>query len=210
MRWGKVSKGGRVVDDFINVRDFAPTFMEAAGLTPAGTMTGNSLMAILRSEKSGTVEAARNVMYVGKERHDLGRPNDWGYPVRAIRTEKFLYIRNYEADRWPAGNPETGYRNCDGSPTKSLLLGGFDKYYQMSFGKRPAEGLYLIQSDPDCVNNLAYEVEYAKTKRELRERMEEFLRGEGDPRALGHAEVFDTIDYTGGRRHAFGTWEKNH
>ena len=28
------------------------------------------------------------------------------YPARAVRTEQFLYIRNYRPDRWPAGDPE--------------------------------------------------------------------------------------------------------
>ncbi len=208
VRWGGI-KGGRVIDDFVNVRDFAPTFLELAGLDPAGTMTGTSFLGILKSGQSGRVDPSRNVMVIGKERHDLGRPYDWGYPVRAIRTEEFLYIRNYEHARWPAGNPETGYRNCDGSPTKSVLVNGFDEYYRMSFGMRPAEELYLVKEDPDNVNNLAADPSYLRKKRELRERMEEMLRGEGDPRALGHAEVFETIDYTGGRKHAFDTWLLN-
>ena len=209
IRWGNGFKGGRVIDDFINVRDFAPTFLELAGLERAPTMTGTSFLDILRSGKSGVVDPSRNVMLIGKERHDLGRPHDWGYPVRAIRTEKFLYVRNYEPDRWPAGNPETGYRNCDNSPTKSFLLSKFDKYYRMSFGKRPAEELYLVGEDPDNLHNLAYDQRYAQTKRELRERMEEMLRGEGDPRMLGRAEVFETIDYTGSRKHAYDTWLRN-
>jgi arylsulfatase A-like enzyme len=208
IRWGGM-KGGRVIDDFINVRDFAPTFLELAGLDPAGMMTGTSFLDILKSGKSGRIDPARNLMLTGKERHDLGRPHDWGYPVRAIRTEEFLYIRNYEHTRWPAGNPETGYRNCDASPTKSVLVGGFDRFYRMSFGMRPAEELYLVREDPDNVNNLAADPKYARTKRELRERMEEMLRGEGDPRVLGHADVFETIDYTGQRRHAFDTWLQN-
>ena len=35
MRWGKGIKPGRVVEDFINVRDFAPTYLELAGLPRA-------------------------------------------------------------------------------------------------------------------------------------------------------------------------------
>src|SRR4029453_7041371 len=85
MRWGKGIKPGRVVEDFINVRDFAPTYMELAGLAPHPQMTGKSLANILRSEHSGFIEN-RDVMLAGKERHDLGRFNDAGYPVRSIRT----------------------------------------------------------------------------------------------------------------------------
>ncbi len=57
-------------------------------------MTGKSIASLLRSEQSGWIED-RNVMLVGKERHDLGRPNDLGYPVRAIRTRDFLYVHNF-------------------------------------------------------------------------------------------------------------------
>jgi hypothetical protein len=149
-------------------------------------------------------------MLIGKERHDLGRPHDWGYPVRAIRTKEFLYVRNYEPDRWPAGDPETGYRNVDDSPTKTLLISGFDKYYNMSFGKRPAEELYRIATDPDCVHNLAPDLQYATDKRKLREKMEELLRSEGDPRMLGRADFFDTIQYTGPRKHSYDNWLRNH
>lgn len=209
IRWGAVSPGGRVVDDFINFRDLAPTFLEAAGLTPPPSMTGRSFLDILKSAKSGWIDPSRNLMLVGKERHDLGRPNDWGYPVRAIRTPEWLYVRNYEPDRWPVGNPETGYRNCDDGPTKFFILRRFDRYYKLCFGKRPAEELYRVDQDPDCVNNLAYDPKFVDIKRQLRERMEQLLRQEGDPRMLGNAAFFDTIEYMGSRDHAYDTWLKN-
>ena len=199
---------GRTVDDFINTRDFAPTFLELAGVPVAGSMTGKSFVDVLRSGKSGTVDEARNTMLIAKERHDLGRPNDAGYPVRAIRDKKYLYVRNYEPGRWPAGDPETGYRNVDDGPTKTDMISRFDKYYQMSFGKRPAEELYLVETDSECMENLAGNVEYAAVKRQLRERMEELLRGEGDPRMLGHADFFDTILYTGPKTHSYENWLK--
>lgn len=209
MRWGAQMKGGRVIDDFINVRDYAPTFLAAAGLQPASTMTGRSFLDVLKSGKAGTVDETRSVMLVGKERHDVGRPNDWGYPVRAIRTKDFFYVHNYEPDRWPAGNPETGYTNVDDSPTKTNVISSFDQYYKLSFGKRPMEELYDIKKDPECVKNLAKEPQYAVQKRQLRERLEEMLRSEGDPRVLGNASFFDTIEYTGPKKHTYDNWLKN-
>ena len=209
MCWGKNFPAGRVVDDFINTRDYAPTFLEAAGVAAPGTITGTSFLNVLRSEKAGTVDANRNLMLTGKERHDIGRPNDAGYPVRAIRTPEFLYVRNYEPDRWPAGNPETGYTNVDDSPTKTFILSRFDEYYEMSFGKRPMEELYLVQQDPANIKNLAADPKYAEIKRKLRERMEELLRAEGDPRMLGHSDFFDTIEYQGPKVHSYSEWLKN-
>lgn len=207
--WGKHIAGGRIIDDFINTRDFAPTFLEAAHAAQPGTVTGSSFLQLLTSGKSGVVDPSRNVMLVGKERHDIGRPNDAGYPVRAIRTPDYLYIRNYEPDRWPAGNPETGYRNVDDGPTKEFILSRFDEYYEMSFGKRPREALYAVKTDPDNVKDLARDPKYAEIKRKLREKMEELLRSEGDPRMLGHADFFDTIEYTGPKVHSWSEWMKH-
>ncbi|MCP3693097.1 MAG: sulfatase, partial [Planctomycetaceae bacterium] len=58
---GKLKKVGRVVDDYVSFADFAPTFLEVAGLATlrAGLQptTGQSLMDILGSEKSGQVNS---------------------------------------------------------------------------------------------------------------------------------------------------------
>jgi arylsulfatase A-like enzyme len=209
VRWGGHIAGGRVISDFVNFRDFAPTFMQVAGLQPGSTMTGKSFLDVLQSGKSGTVDATRTVMLVGKERHDLGRPHDEGYPVRAIRTLQYLYVRNYEPDRWPAGNPETGYRNVDDGPAKESVTSVYDDYFQLSFGKRPAEELYMIEKDPDCMTNLANDPKFASLKNELRERMEKMLKEEGDPRMLGNAAFFDTIKYTGPDGHSYDNFLKH-
>ena len=69
----------------------------------------------------------------------MGTEGDVAYPVRCIRTEQYLYVRNFKPDLWPAGNPETGYPNVDGSPTKTLILEqhkqGNDHYFNLSLAK---------------------------------------------------------------------------
>jgi len=207
MRWGGGIKPGRVVEDFVNVRDLAPTYMELAGLKPHDQMTGRSLAAILRSEKSGWIEN-RDVMLVGKERHDIGRWNDLGYPVRAIRTKDYLYVHNFHPERWPAGNPETDFGNCDPGPTKEVIkaLGGH--FYELAFGKRLPDELYRLSDDPECVRNLANDLAFADVLADLRYRMMQKLKEEGDPRALGQMEVFDTYKYTAGRTKGYETWLK--
>ena len=47
-------------------------------------ITGKSLSDIFYSDKEGNISSERNYALVGKERHDVGRPNDEGYPVRGI------------------------------------------------------------------------------------------------------------------------------
>lgn len=206
--WKGVIKPGRVIDDFVSFPDVAPTIMEVAGLKPHAQMTGNSFIELLKSEESGRVDAKRDHVLLGKERHDTGRANEDGtdlsYPVRAIRNDKFLYAHNIKPERWPVGNPEYNFRNCDGSPTKSYLtdLKTDDKeykFFEMSFGMRPEEELYDIQDDPDCMNNLAELAEYAELKTKLRKQMEAELAAQGDPRTLGNGDIFDKYQYDGKR-----------
>ena len=156
IRWGRRIKPGRLVDRLhqrARLRPDVPGIGRREG--SCRSITGRSFLDVLASEKSGQVDPTRNRMVIGKERHDLGRPNDQGYPVRAIRTPEYLYVRNYEPDRWPVGNPETSYPNCDNGPTKTLITFQFDDYYRLCFGKRPAEELYRVKDDADCVKNLA-------------------------------------------------------
>ena len=207
MRWGKGIKPGRVVEDFVNVRDFAPTWMELADLKPHAQMTGKSLAAILRSEKSGWIEN-RDTMLAGKERHDIGRPGDLGYPVRCLRTKDFLYVHNFHPERWPVGNPETDFGNCDPGPSKEVVktLGGH--FYELCFGKRTPDELYDIKRDPECVNNLANDLAFSQTLDEMRYTMMRMLKEDGDPRALGKGDDFDLLKYVGGRAKAYETWLK--
>jgi arylsulfatase A-like enzyme len=207
IRWGKKIKAGREVEDFVNVRDFAPTLLEAAGVKAPESMSGRSFLDVLRAEESGRVDPSRNRMLVGKERHDIGRPHDACYPVRGLRTPEYLYIRNFEPSRWPVGNPETGYRNCDDGPTKELILAHFNDYYRLCFGKRPSEELYRIDKDGECLTNLADDPKYADVKNRLYQEMAEMLRKDEDPRILGRGEVFETYKYLGNRDHSYEAWK---
>jgi len=200
VRWGDKIIPGRVVTDFISFPDVAPTIMEAAGLKPHQQMTGQSFLNLLLSEKSGRIDNKRSYALLGKERHDMGRIDGdqiaVGYPVRAIRTDKYLYSHNYKPYRWPAGDPEYGYNNVDDSPTKSYLTSLKEEdadynYYLLAFGKRPAEELYDMENDPDCLNNLASNPKYAPIIKELKDQMEKELRKQKDPRVLGEGDIFD-------------------
>ena len=73
VRWPGKVKPGRTVDDFVSFTDLAPTFLEIGGLEPASEMTGRSLMGVLRSDRSGQVDAARDFVLTGKERHVPGQ-----------------------------------------------------------------------------------------------------------------------------------------
>ncbi|MGE0760643.1 MAG: sulfatase [Pirellulaceae bacterium] len=155
---------GRVVDDYVSFIDVAPTLVQVGGLDWSATgmapAAGKSWTDLFSAPASGRTSGARDHVLVGMERHDIGRPGDVGYPIRGIVQDDMLYLRNYEPTRWPACNPETGYLNCDGGATKSLILElrrqrADDPHWALCFGKRPSEELYDLKRDPDCVQNLA-------------------------------------------------------
>ena len=74
VRWGKKIPPHRVVDDFVCLPDLCPTILEAVGETPAAVMTARSLLGVLTSSKSGTVDPTRDAVVVGRERHVAGAP----------------------------------------------------------------------------------------------------------------------------------------
>lgn len=199
---------GREIDDFVSFADFAPTFIELAGLeweeTGMHATVGRSLSDIFNSDVDGQVNSERDHVLLGKERHDVGRPYDWGYPVRGIIKDNMLYLRNFKPERWPAGNPETGYLNTDGSPTKTYILDhrttlGMYHFWGWNFGKRPIEELYNIADDPDCLHNLADDPSYANLKEGLKKDLFRKLKQQEDPRMFGRGYLFDAYRYANER-----------
>ena len=200
VRWGDKVEADRVVTDFITFPDLAPTLMEIVGLKPIKQMTGKSFLSQLLATRSGRIDKQRDHTLLGKERHDIGRTDgdlvSVAYPARAIRNDRWLYVRNFKPNRWPGGDPQYGLLNCDGSPTKSYLTGlsagdNDYRYYQLAFGKREAEELFDMRNDSDCVNNLAVNPEFATTKNRLWKQLERELKAQGDPRVLRQGDIFD-------------------
>lgn len=194
--WPGQFPGLRRVDDLVSFTDFAPTFLEVAGVAAPPEITGRSLVNVLRESNSGTVDASRASALSGRERHSHARRDNLGYPARSIRTRQHLYIHNFAPDRYPAGDPE-GYFDIDASPTKSWMLENRDKpevkpLFDAAFGKYPAEQLYDVIADPACLHNLAGVSEHAELQTSLAKELESALRAQGDPRVLGDGDVFES------------------
>lgn len=181
IRWGKP---GQVLDEFVSHIDLAPTILEAAGLTPPPEMRGRSLLKLL----DGHREPARDQLYVGFERHTICRPDFLGYPMRAIRAERYLYIRNFEPTRWPSGGDflssnKTTHGDIDAAPSKDAVLAS--PLRGLTAGLRPPEELYDVVADPDQLKNLIADPSYQNIVEKLRGRLSAYLRTTGDPRAAG-------------------------
>ena len=213
IRWpAGIESPGRVSKSFVSLSDICPTLLEAAGLQSHPMMTARSLMDVFRSAEVTTQDPARQRAFFAMERHDGCRRGGKGYPCRGLRTADFLFIKNYEAQRWPAGDPDASvcaraipYGEVDSSPTKQLLMDNADDpdiapFHDLAFGKRPSEELYDLAADPGQLKNIAGEQEYADELARLRNELEQYLIATADPRATGGDAPWDYYPYYGLRR----------
>ena len=189
VRWGKLVKAGRAVSDFVSLCDLAPTFLEAAGIHSPKEMTGRSLFPHLKSERSGQIDATWDHVLTGMSRHCFP------YPRQALRTDRYLYVRNKNPEKWMTGrrqgSPQTfdfsrrhwpkGAEafcfNVDPSPAKQYMLTHPNDplvraCWAQAFGPYPREELYDLKNDPGQLHNLVQEPNRAKALRDMRIRLD--------------------------------------
>ncbi|PCJ60537.1 MAG: sulfatase [Planctomycetota bacterium] len=221
-RLPNVVKENHIIDDMVNIMDVAPTFLEIAGVEKPSTMPANSLLPIMKSSKNGQVDPERTFVITGRERHvHVAREWNLPYPQRAIRTNKYLYIRNFKPDRWPVGDPKgmdnyeakpptfeelehetySAYPDMDASPTKAWMIHNrnnkeLKESYELGFGKRPGEELYDLKKDPNYLNNLSKDNEYKSIKESLSKQLMDELENQGDPRLVEENCRFELSPYT--------------
>lgn len=220
IRWPDgIKNQGRVVDDFVSLPDLAPTFLQAAGIDPPESMVARSLTPVFNSEQSGQVDPARDAVFTGRERHvALARTDNKPYPQRALRTDQYLYIINFEPQRWPMGtgpgfgaaeaempayellreNTFAAFGDLDASPTKAWVVthrAESPEYFDYAVGRRPRHELYDIGKDPHCMNNLAKEPELDAVRKRLHQRLISELKRTGDPRVSDDV-VFERSPFT--------------
>ena len=213
--------GGRVVDDFVNLMDLAPTFLEAGGVTPPTVMTGRSLWPTLKSSEQGLVDPMRTWVITGRERHvATARDGHLPYPQRALRTADYLYIHNFHPERWPQGNPynldqtpgpsvedltENTYATFhdeDAGPAKAWLVTHrndpqWKPYFDRAYGQRPQEELYVLKTDPDQLTNVANRADMAAIKQQLHDQLMAELQRTNDPRMIDDGKFFETPPMAG-------------
>lgn len=206
IRWPNgIANAGRDVAAFVNLSDLAPTFLEAAELTPPALMTARSLLGFFGRAGS----ASRDAAYIAMERHDGCRKGGLGYPCRAIRTKDYLYIHNFEPTRWPSGSPDASvcarsipYGEIDSSPTKTFMMEHRHQHEvarlaELAFGMRPREELYDLRNDPDQMRNVAGSESMLDIQRSLRQRLFDHLKQTKDPRVTDGAADWDYYPYYG-------------
>ena len=205
--WPRRTAQGKSFDQLVSLTDLAPTIYAAAGVQPPYRMEGVSLLPLL-SRGKGSAFKARQYILAGRERHSSARWHNLGYPARAIRTQDFLYIRNFRPERWPAGDPreirkdgspgpnDMAYFDIDRSSSENEVLArrdepGMRPFFELAVAKRLPRELYDLRKDPDQLRNVAYTPEYARIAEELDRKLMDNLKRTGDPRVGPNPEQWE-------------------
>jgi arylsulfatase A-like enzyme len=212
--------GGRYIEDFVNLMDLAPTFMEVGGAAIPPGVNGKSLVSLMKSGQSGKVEPERDCVITGRERHvSTAREGNLPYPQRALRKDGWLYIHNFKPERMPMGdtknltdsftpdqdalenNTYEAFPDMDSSPAKAWLIAHrndsqYKWHFDYAFAKRPQEELYDLRKDPDATINLATEATFAAKKAEMAAELMAKLKAVGDPRVTQDPVPFELPPYT--------------
>jgi arylsulfatase A-like enzyme len=203
IRWPNKIKAGTVIKDFVNFVDFAPSFLEAAGIK-SEKMNGQSLWPLFAKQKQDRAQ-----VFLEKERHANVRKGNQSYPMRGVRNQRFLYIWNPMPERDPAGNPtvhqSTGqYGDVDNSITKFLIMAlegkaapGKPDHFTLAFGARSEEELYDVLKDPYQLQNLATDPAFGEIKKTMRAQLLAWMQKTGDPRAKNPRSTYwDELRFT--------------
>ena len=212
LRWPGRIEAGRVEKTPVSLIDLAPTFLAAAGTESPDDPDGQNLLPALAK---GAAEKLRGWALIGREVHVGGGREDYmPYPVRALRTPDFLYVKNFKPERWPMGDPKAAagdampdaktldntraaYADIDASPTKTWLIHnrfkeGLETILREAWEKRPEEELYILSEDPHQIRNVATDPAHAATLEKLRAQLMAELEAKQDPRLT---DAFDRPPY---------------
>ncbi len=212
--------GGRYIEDFVNLMDLAPTFMEIGGATIPPGVNGKRIVSLMKSGKSGRIDPERDYVITGRERHvSIAREGNLPYPQRALRKDGWLYIHNFKPERMPMGdyknltdsftpdqdslenNTYEAFPDMDSSPAKAWLIvhrndSQYKWHFDYAFAKRPQEELYDLRKDPDATINLAAEASFAAKKTEMAAELMAKLKAVGDPRVTQDPVPFELPPFT--------------
>jgi arylsulfatase A-like enzyme len=168
MRGPGLFRGGKVCDAMISHLDVFPTVCELLEIQPPEWLEGRSMIPVLRGEKTEiNDEVFAEVNYHASYE-----------PARAVRTQRYKYIRRY-GDRAAPVLP-----NCDDSPSKELWL---ESGWRQR--KVPHEELYDLVFDPGEQNNLCGDANSASELSDMRGRLDRWMTRTNDPLLKGPVQA---------------------
>jgi len=156
--------GGRVLDAMVTHLDLYPTLCDYLGLEKPDWLQGTSLLPLL----SGQVDIVHDEIFSEVTYHAAYEP------MRAIRTQRWKYIRRFDNRQAPV------LPNCDAGPSKTLWL-------ENSWRDKPQPSQYLFDLlfDPNEAHSLAANPQYAATKAQLSAKLTQWMSATSDPLLAG-------------------------
>lgn len=180
VRWPDRIKPGVRTKAMVSWIDLLPTLLECAGGTVPENIDGRSFAPVLL----GQSDAHRDIIYTTHSGD--GAMNV--FPIRAVRTERFKYIRNLRPDCYHSNHSDILRKDGAGAywdswdeaaktdPAARALIA---KYYQ-----RPPVELYDLEKDPQEQNNLAGNPEYKAQLDNMSAQLDAWMKAQGDTRQL--------------------------
>jgi len=163
-------EGGKVCDALVSQIDLAPTLCELAGIERPLWASGTSLMPLVRGE----VASINKEIFAEVTYHAAYEPQ------RAIRTERYAYIRRWGSRATPV------LPNIDDGESKSYLLDrGLTEQAQA------VEQLYDLVFDPNQARNLVDDPSQALVREDLATRLRAWMVETRDPLLAGEVPLPD-------------------
>ncbi len=161
-------KVGGVVDAMVSHMDLFPTICELLGIDTPDWVQGTSMLPLLRGE----VARLHDELFTEVTYHAAYEP------MRAIRTERWKYIRRFDDAATTVGQNRSMCR-------------GRDLWLENGYNERPVEHeqLYDLMFDPQEMNNLADKEAYREIKAELAARLRRHMEDTDDPLMTGPVPV---------------------
>lgn len=183
VRWpGHVAAGSRCAS-LVSSVDIAPTFLKLAGIEPGPTIQGVDFGPLLSDPRA----SVRDKIFAEHNWHD------YAARARAVRSERFLYIKNDDSDL-TMSPPADAVR----SPTFQAMRrlrdeGRLTPEQQACFVRpRPSEELYDTEADPNELHNIAGDPAQAEVLRTMRQALAKWQQETDDrPPASLSPDEFD-------------------
>jgi arylsulfatase A-like enzyme len=181
VRWPDGRQAGTVNDELVSFIDFAPSMLSLAGLDIPDYMQGQ----VFLGENKAT---PRQYIYAFRDRMDPAPET-----IRAVRDERYKYIRNYRPDLPYLGFVPYRDRAAMMQAINRMRDAGQlnEDQWQFWADKKPLEELYDTANDPHEIHNLAAEPAYFEKLAQLRQAHFDFTEAHGD---LGMIPETDLIN----------------
>ena len=166
--------------DLLNFIDFAPTILSIAGLEIPKVYQG---IVFLGSKKS---KNKRNYSYSASDRFDEVTDK-----IRAVKTKKYKYIRNYDINKPHALNnyyrtQMALMRHLTALNESNLLSAEQKLWFNVP---KNLEEFYDLENDPFELNNLIGEKKYSKEIENLRIQLDNWIDQINDPVNIPEKEL---------------------